>query len=406
MFRTTRRQFLSTSAASVLAFQQAAPSFLHAAAHDQSADGRILVVIELAGGNDGLNTVIPHRHDVYQKSRPELGFRSSDVLELNSELGLHPTMTGFKSLFDDGQLAIVQGVGYPNPNRSHFESMDIWHTCRRRTEQRPDGWLGRALEQQPVLANDPIALHLGENKQPFALMSRQVRVTSIRSLEDFRLKVKQSDRFRKQIQQLSTTPSTEENDLLQFVQSSTQAALSASQRIESTQGMSMSGQNFPDHQLAQQLKTVSQLIKSGLQTPVYYLQLAGFDSHAQQAGLHEALLRTLSDSVTAFVEDLKEHGLDDRVLCVCFSEFGRRVSENASKGTDHGTAGPMFVVGKNLNAGLIGQHPDLNNLKDGDLRHHTDFRRVYSAVLQDWLNCNAQPILGAYFSPIKLFAKT
>ncbi|MEZ6128323.1 MAG: DUF1501 domain-containing protein [Planctomycetaceae bacterium] len=404
MSTTSRRHFLTTAAAasSVVAFGRRAPAILQQAAAGQISNGRILVVVEMAGGNDGLNTVVPFRHDAYRRARPKLAIANDDVLKIEGDLGFHPEMKGFAKLLEAGHLAVIQGVGYPNPNRSHFESMDIWHTCQRKDEVRTDGWLGRYLEQADASkATDPPALHLGEDKQPFALMSRDVRVPSIRSLEEFRLNGNGSQTFKQAIRELSDARRDSGNDLLSFVQSSTSSAISASERIEAAGMSQKSASSYPDNRLAQKLQTISKLIRSGLGTSIYYVQIDGFDTHAQQANVHSVLLRSVSDAVSAFINDMIATQLGDRVLCLCFSEFGRRVQENASEGTDHGTAGPMFLAGTQVKPGLIGKHPDLNDLEDGDVKHHTDFRQVYATVLQRWLHTDAiTNVLKDQFKPV------
>ena len=409
MTLSTRRRFLSTAAASsaVITFGTAAPAFLgRAVSESKKSNGRILVVVEMAGGNDGLNTVVPYSDDDYRKARPKLAISKSDVLTINDGLGLHPVMGGFADLLEAGRLAVIQGVGYPNPNRSHFESMDIWHTCQRKDDTRIDGWLGRYLQESGGATwSDPAGLHLGEDKQPFALMSRDVRVPSIRSLDQFRLQGNDSQSFRQAVRELSDARRDSGNDLLGFVQSSTSSAITASERIEATGMKYKPAREYPDSRLANKLQTVAKLISSDLKTPVYYVRIDGFDTHAQQAGAHQSLLRQVSEGVSTFLNDMIAHGLGDRILCLCFSEFGRRVKENASEGTDHGTAGPIFLAGTNVKAGLVGKHPSLRKLKDGDLQHHTDFRQVYAAVLENWLGCESKGVLRGSFSPVDAIQK-
>ena len=403
MLNSNRRQFLASTAAAtgVMAFGKAAPAILQQAAASNKDQNRILVVVEMAGGNDGLNTVIPFDDDADKKARPKLAIGKSDALTVADGLGFHPNMTGFADLLEDGHLAVVQGVGYPNPNRSHFESMDIWHTCQRKDENRTDGWLGRFLEANGGLtSSDPAALHLGEDKQPFALTSRDVRVPSIRSLEEFRLAGHESEKFKLAIKRLTDARRGTGNDLLNFVQSSASSAIAASERIESVGMNYKPTQEYPQNGLAKKLETVARLINSGLGTRIYYVQINGFDTHSQQANAHASLLRQVSDSVSTFVKDMIAHGQGDRVLCLCFSEFGRRVQENASGGTDHGTAGPVFLAGSQVKAGLIGKTPGVGDLKDGDLKHHTDFRQVYSTVLSQWLRADSAATLKGQFSPV------
>lgn len=396
MSQISRRKFVSETAAAstVLGIGVAAPQFLQQAAAAQKSDGRILVVVEMAGGNDGLNTIVPYDHDAYRKARPKLALNANEVLKIGDQLGFHPVMTGFADLLEAGRLAIVQGVGYDNPNRSHFESMDIWHTCQRKDEVRTDGWIGRILEQSEFkTSGDPPAMHLGQENQPFALMSRDVRVPSIRSLDQFRLESGNNKLFRQTVKDLADARRKESNDLLGFVQSSTSSAITASERIEAAGMNYKAAEKYASNELATKLQTVARLIDSGLTTPVYYVRIDGFDTHAQQPGAHQSLLRQVSDAVSTFLRDAIAHGHGDRILCMCFSEFGRRVSENASEGTDHGTAGPVFLAGEGVKPGLIGRHPDLSMLEQGDLKHHTDFRRVYATVLENWLHCDSQQIL-------------
>ena len=402
----SRRSFLRSAAAgsAVLTFGGLAPSALQAAAEKTKSE-RFLVVIELQGGNDGLNTVIPVGDEVYRKLRPKLAIEKSEALDIADGMAFHPSLRGFADLLEAGRLAIIQGVGYPDPNRSHFESMDIWHTCQRSTENRTDGWLGRMLEQT-VNGNggDPTALHLGHDKQPFALMSRDVRVPSIRSLEQFRLQGTDDSRFRKAVEELTSARRDEGNDLLNFVQSSTSSAIAASERLSSSVKSYSSNINYPKNGLGEQLQTVARLISSGLSTSVYYVTLNGFDTHSQQPDAHAGLLRQLGDSAKAFLDDMDHLKHAERVSVMCFSEFGRRVEENASEGTDHGTAGPMFIAGSAVKPGLTGKLPSLNDLQDGDLRHHTDFRQVYASVMENWFHCESESILKGRFEAIDVFS--
>jgi uncharacterized protein (DUF1501 family) len=401
-----RRSFLghASLSASVLTFGVTAPGVLCEAASLAKED-RILVVVEMAGGNDGLNTVIPHRDDLYRAARPKIAIGSSDVLAINDELGLHPAMRGMADLLENGQLSIVQGVGYENPNRSHFESMDIWHSCYRKDETRQDGWIGRYLESEGMASlTDPPALHLGKRQQPFALMSRGVRVPSIQSLEQFRLRVADSPDIRNAIRSLSNQSREDATDLLGFVQASSRNALEASERMESAGVKYKPSESYPETALGRQLETVAKLIASGLHTRVYYVRIDGFDTHANQPDAHAVLLRTVGDAVSTLVRDVNAQGDGDRLLVMCFSEFGRRVAENASDGTDHGAAGPVFLAGNGLRSGAVGKHPPLDDLQNGDLLHGVDFRQVYAAVLKDWLKCSIRPVLGADYEPVDVFA--
>ncbi len=403
--RTTRREFLeaATGSAAVVSLAGMAPSFLMeaAAAESDSVDETILVIVQLTGGNDGLNTVVPFADEAYHRSRPTLALSGDTVRKINSETGLHPAMRGMADLLEAGQLAIVQGVGYPNPNRSHFESMDIWHTCQRKGSPRATGWLGRFLDASQDLARrDTPTLHLGGGKQPLALAAEQVRTPSIESLDRFRLHDAGNASLRATIARLSEKE-RESDSLLGFIQSSTHAALQTSDRMEIAKTGTKTSVDYAENRLAEHLRTVAQLIDAGLKTRIYYTELDGFDTHSQQADAHTALLGQFSGAVSAFLQDVAHRGHGDRVLVAAFSEFGRRVEENASEGTDHGAAAPMFLVGSKVQAGLHGEHPSLTDLQDGDLRHHTDFRQVYAALLENWLGWPSRAILGD-FTPVNI----
>jgi uncharacterized protein (DUF1501 family) len=404
----SRRRFLRTSltGTAAIGIGSALPAcFANAAASAGSNSDRVLVVVQMSGGNDGLNTVVPYGDDDYRSARPKLAIPARDVLKCNDDIGFHPSMSGLHELLESGKCSVVQNVGYENPNRSHFESMDIWHTCRRKNELRPDGWLGRFLDEQPAIAGGDVpALHLGREQQPFALASRKVRVPTVSELAEFQLRGRDKQALRLLLESNDLTPSSE-NDLLSFVESSTTSALKASERVSTAVESYRSEVDYPATDLGQRLRVVAQLIDAGLTTRIYYVQHDGFDTHAQQPETHAVLLRQWSDAVNALVRDLEGHGHGERVCVMTFSEFGRRVSENASEGTDHGAAGPMFLCGGDLQAGLIGKQPDLSDLQEGDLKHEFDFRQVYATVLQDWLGTDAPSVLGSQYELLPLFAK-
>ncbi|MCB9940756.1 MAG: DUF1501 domain-containing protein [Planctomycetaceae bacterium] len=406
--RSNRREFLRTTLGSsaILSLGATLPDFLRAAAATGTDDkDTILVVVQLSGGNDGLNTVIPFSDPAYKKARPTLAIPTSDVLKIDDTLGFHPSARGLADLLEDDSLAIVQGVGYDNPNRSHFESMDIWHTCQRKSDTRTTGWLGRYLDAtQANKSGASLALHLGHEKQPLALTATGVSVPSISSLESFRLNDSGDKEVRSTISKLAASKQDESDSLLGFLQSTTTVALAASQRVEQASRDYKTPVTYPDSELAKKLKTVAQLIDSGLGTRVYYVTLDGFDTHSQQPAAHAALLSQLGGAVSSFVKDIDHHGQSDRVAVLAFSEFGRRVAENASEGTDHGAAAPMFLAGKKVRAGLIGKHPSLTDLEDGDLKFHTDFRQVYATVLESWLGWPNESVLGGKFKTVEAFS--
>ena len=295
----------------------------------------------------------------------------------------------------------MQGVGYPNPNRSHFESMDIWQTCQRKGSPRSTGWLGRFLDasRKPTDIDAP-AVHVGPEKQPLALAAENVRVPSFASPESFRLNDGDNGKLGAAIRELANRGEGQSDPLLNFVQSSTQSALATSDRIAEALRDYHTPIKYPESALAKHLKTIAQLIDAGLKTRVYYVELDGFDTHSQQPAAHAALLQQLGDAMRAFVDDVEHHGHGNRTLVMTFSEFGRRVAENASQGTDHGAAAPMFLAGTRVRAGLVGEHPNLDELEDGDVKFHTDFRQVYATLLERWLGWSSKSVLGGTFKPI------
>lgn len=407
---STRRQFLTTAIGSsaVLSFGGVAPGVFceTALAGTRESTGRVLVVVQMSGGNDGLNTVVPHSHDVYLKNRKRLRISKPDALAITKDHGLHPAMTGFAELLEAGQLGIVPSVGYPNPNQSHFESMDIWHTCRRKNEARKEGWLGRLLEAAKA-ESSLVGMHIGDGKQPLALGARNLRLPSVQSLERFRLKTEGNQQLGKVLEKaLAIDQGSSDNDLLNFLSGSTQSAVAADKRLKNLRTDGDDAKGFPQTALGRKLATVSKLIKAEMPTRLYYVTIDGFDTHARQAGAHEGLLRQLSGAITALVKDLNSAGHGERVLVMSFSEFGRRVAENASEGTDHGTAGPMFLAGKVARSGFLGPHSDLTKLRQGDLRHRTDFRSVYASIVQDWFGYDdAKSIVGGYFKPVPILKR-
>jgi uncharacterized protein (DUF1501 family) len=409
--KTTRRTFLASSA--VISFSSSLPAFLQQAGTlaNEAGEERVLVVIQLSGGNDGLNTVVPFKQPEYRGMRPTLAMGSDQVLRINDELGLHPSLAGFHGLLEDGRLAIVQGTGYPNPNRSHFESMDIWHTCKRKTEQRTEGWLGRyaGIQASPLRGDASVsssgqipAIHLGQEQQPLALASEAIRVPSIRSLDQFRLQGNTPESVRASVESLLRKKHAGNDPLLDFVTSSTRSALDASKRVEQSTGGVKNGTRYPSTPLAGKMRIVASLLDSPLETRIYYVTIDGFDTHGQQAGAHASLLGQLDGAVSAFFEDITSRGQSSRVLLMCFSEFGRRLKENASEGTDHGAAAPMFLLGENVKPGVHGVHPSLTDLDQGDLKHHIDFRQVYATVLEKWMQTASQPLLGSGYPPLPL----
>ena len=378
---------------------------------------RVLVVVQLLGGNDGLNTVVPHKDPGYERARRALRLNASQLVTVTPEIGLHPGLAGFGKLLKAGRLAIIQGVGYPNPDRSHFRSMEIWETAR--VDNAPDaletGWLGRVIDggrrmreeaQPPASATIP-ALSLGGAGLPLALKSQRRPALAVQGLEQFRLALAQPAEVRQAeaqaLQRVARGGDGPADPVLDFVRRSTLAAYQSSQALEQLNQAASPSTPYPATGLGQRLANIARILKAGFSTPIFYTTLDGFDTHANQLGAHANLLTELGDALAAFEADLKEAGQADRVATLVFSEFGRRVAENASAGTDHGAAAPVFVLGRVASAGLVGAHPSFDQLDDGDLQHHTDFRRVYASLLADWLGLAAEGVLGPGFTPLPLF---
>jgi uncharacterized protein (DUF1501 family) len=398
-----RRHFLQRSAG-LVAIGASAPAFLSRAiaADKQDPDQRILVIVQLAGGNDGVNTVIPYADDAYHKARPSLAFKKETVLKIDDHIGLHPQMAGLKALYDEGVLSILQGVGYPQPNRSHFRSMDIWNSAHPEAEMTGDGWLGRALDSSAAkFAGKVPALALGMENLPLALVAPRTNVPSIRSLEDYQLRFSGGDEKLKQSQarKLADGGDASTGDL-SFIRQSLGTAIDSAARLKEVAASYQPAADYPMTQLASNLKTVAQLIAGELGTRIFFVSLGGFDTHARQAGSHAALLAELSGAVAAFFKDLRGHKLADRVMLATYSEFGRRLKENGSLGTDHGAASQMFVVSGAHKGGVVGAHPSLTDLDDGDPKHHTDFRSVYATLLDRWLHIPSEPVLAGKFAPV------
>ncbi len=403
----SRRKLIGNSLAgsAVISLSGAVPQFLLGASYPASQMGgdKILVVVQLTGGNDGLNTIVPYADDDYYKNRFTLAIGKNQILKIDKQIGFHPSMTGFSELLQDGKLAIVQGVGYPNPNRSHFESMDLWHTAHRVAENRELGWLGRTIDDN-LAKQDLPALHFGSGFQPLALRNVSTPVPSIRSGDDFRLKIFRDAQSRNLLQQHLERPPALNNSLLGYVHESASVAVATSQRLENLDRNQNTSYGYPPTDLGRNLRSIAKLIGSGLKTRIYYTTLDGFDTHSNQSAAHAGLLGNFSNSVNAFVKELAAQGNADRVAVFGFSEFGRRVRENASAGTDHGTAAPVFVVGSTVKAGPIGDHPRLDRLQDGDLKYLVDYRSVYAELLESWLGVNANEVIGKQFKPTSIFA--
>jgi uncharacterized protein (DUF1501 family) len=375
-----------------------------------SAKGRILVVVQLDGGNDGLNTVVPYSDDEYRKQRPKIAIPVSDVKKIDDRMGLHPMLEPLSKLLEQERLAIVQSVGYPNPNRSHFDSMAIWHAAKTTVDKGAPGWLARALDRRSGPDGDAPGMHVHDAfLLPAALAGGRQVVPSIARLEQFRrrLGMPEGAGAKTQIDALDRLARQERGEpgsLLQFVERCSLITYASSARLERLEKDHPAGKaDYPEfYGLARRLRLISQLIKAGLTTTIYYTHLDGFDTHSGQLQQHASLLRELGNSLRAFLDDLEKSGESDRVAVLVFSEFGRRLGENGSGGTDHGTAAPVFLLGEPVKAGLHGPYPDLTHLDDGDPIHAVDFRRVYASLLDRWLEVPSRAVLGEGFEPMPI----
>ncbi|HEV3115468.1 MAG TPA: DUF1501 domain-containing protein [Gemmataceae bacterium] len=413
----TRRDFLKLS--TLLACGTTVPTFLArsasalAAQGKQDAKGRVLLVVQLDGGNDGLNTVVPYEDDIYRKSRPELHLAANRLHKIDDHIGLHTSLEGFSKLLQNQELAIVQSVGYPNPNRSHFEAMAVWHSAQLQPGRESPGWLARGLNHRLRNAGQDVpALSISEGDVPRALAGSRQHVPSLASLEQFRRRLGVPDSVGAQAQRLALDEISRQEDgapgsLLQFIQRSTVISYASSARLEEVMRGRAAPTGYPEsYPLAQRLKLISQLLKAGLSTSIYYTRLGGFDTHANQEQTHSSLLRQLADSLRAFLNDMNKSGEGKRILVLVFSEFGRRLAENASSGTDHGTAAPVFLLGRGVTAGKHGPYPNLKDLDDGgDPKHAVDFRQVYATLLDEWLGCPSEVVLGEKFAHVPLIVR-
>lgn len=427
----TRREFLrsglvmASAAATLPAFLNASAIAMNRAAGGLSSisgvpQDHILVVIQMGGGNDGLNTVVPFFSPDYYRLRPGINIPEAQALKLSGVdgVGLHPQMSALREMYDDGLLCVYQGVGYPNPNRSHFKSMDIWNTAD--TTATGDGWLGRYFDSEcvgfgkgesgkvEVAGGGPPGIAIGRSA-PLAMEGRAIKPVAFESAELFRWSGGEiGDDLRAGYEALNTRPAEAASDTnASFLLRTALDAQVSSDMIRKAVATRPKNQ-FPQTDLGRQLAMISSMIGAGLSTRVYYASFGSFDTHAGQGGpqgRHGQLLSQFSQACRAFYAEMRAQGNEGRVLSMAFSEFGRRVGQNQSQGTDHGTAAPMFLMGPMVKPGVHGEHPSLKNLDDGDLRHGLDFRRVYAGVLESWLRADSKKILDGSFAAVPILAK-
>lgn len=404
---STRRDFLGRSAKGIglLAFSGFAPAFLVRStlgAPAPETDRRILVVIQLAGGNDGLNTLVPFEDANYYRLRPTLALAKDKVLRVGDTHGLHPACTGLHRLLQDGKLAVVQNVGYPNPNRSHFRSTEIWETASASDDFAPTGWVGRFLDHacagQPADSHDPLAIYLTGTGVPQSFMGEKPH--AVFGLGGGLGNRRETDENRRLLEAMTGEAPADPSGNASFLSQTLMDTLVTEKKVQRVIADYRPANPYPASTFAASLRSIAALIAARLPTRVYYATLSGFDTHSGQGPAHANLLTQLSAGLAAFQKDLEALRLSDQVLTMTFSEFGRRPSENESRGTDHGTAAPLFVMGANVKAGLHGSAPKLDLQRNQDLTFSTDFRQVYATALTNWLQCPPTDVIPGKFAPL------
>ena len=363
---------------------------------------RILVVVELSGGNDGLNTVVPFGDDTYYRVRPNLGVPAREVIKIADGFGFHPSLVGFERLYKDGLMAVVHGCGYENPSLSHFSSMGFWHTGVPNGGELL-GWIGRFADHAYHDDTHENLIVNIDTRQALAVRSRRHSPLVFNDPADFR---RDGTNDEKQAMAALSQNKDTSNSALEFLAATAQNANESSDFVRRAAGSYQTPVDYGIGGLSARLRRVAALIAAEMPTRLYYVSYQGnaFDTHVHQADPHARLLAYTADAVRGFMEDLKRLGRADQVAIMMFTEFGRRVEENASLGTDHGTATPMFVVGRGINGGFVGNHPSLTDLDDGNLKMTTDFRRVYATMIKEWMGFNdTKAILKGEFAPLGIF---
>ncbi len=361
----------------------------------------VLVVLQLSGGNDYFNTVIPYTDPRYYDNRPAVGIAEDRVLKINDKVGFHPEMSPLKAVYDEGNMAILHGVGYPNSPRSHFRSMDIWHTCEP-DKLGTEGWLGRATREiDPNKENVVTTVSFGPSLFR-ALALPGVPVSCVDDLDNFGMLtgIAEQEQRNKIIDRFSRlySPTIGSGFVMDYLGQTGLDSLAAADILKVAPQRYSSEVEYPDTPLANKLKGVAQVHMADLGTRIFYCDHGSFDSHSNQTGMHDKLWKDVSEGVSSFMDDLKAHDVGDNVILLMFTEFGRRVHDNGS-GTDHGAGGVAFVLGENVKGGEYSEYPSTapEDLEQGDLVPNLDFRSVYSTILEDWMGLDAQPLVGGVF---------
>jgi len=383
-----------------MAFMRAANAQALPALGTSINPGNVLVVVQMGGGNDGLNTIVPWSDDNYHRARPVIGVAETTVLKLNDRIGLNPSLAGMNELYKQGRVAIIQGVGYPNPNRSHFEATQIWETA---SPERPQttGWLGRYLDRQFPLGTKPASLFeavaLGDTL-PAALVAQHVEVAAIGALNSYAYNTVKDVKTSAGVLYDGAKPGG--SPYLGLIADTARQAYHGGDVLRGKLATYTPAVTYPTDPFSTQLKLAAQLIGSNVGTRIIFVSIGSFDTHANQRVQQDRLLKYMGDGLLAFYNDLAAHGLDKKVMTMTFSEFGRRVTQNASNGTDHGTAMPLFVIGGGVKGAIYGEHPSLTDLDHGDLKYGIDFRGVYATVVERWLGRDPAPIVGDGFGQV------
>jgi uncharacterized protein (DUF1501 family) len=390
-----RKEFIQLSALGSTALL--IPGFLKSAAlsslvTESGANGKKLIVIQMSGGNDGLNTIIPYQNDIYYKLRPSLALKKNDMLVLNDELAMNCAMGGLRKLYDQGSVSILNNVGYPNPDLSHFRSMDIWHSASDSDRYVSTGWLGRYLDHQCDGCAKPYGAIEIDDTLSLAMKGYQVKGLALHDTGLF---------YRLAKGQHQEQASASHNDNLNYLYKTLAETEESADYLYSKSKIYKSPTTYPNDGFAKNLKTIAELIISGASTSVFYASLSGFDTHVGQLGQQEKNLTRVSDGIEALMADLQQAGRLDDVLILVFSEFGRRAKQNASNGTDHGKANNVFIISSQLKkSGIYNSSPDLEHLDEGDVAHTIDFRSIYATILNKWLKANDSSILGRSFEQL------
>ena len=394
---TSRREFIQKSALATVG-TMLIPNFLkgfeqQAFAFQQAqSQGKILIMVQLSGGNDGLNTIIPFQNDIYYRERPTIGIKADKVLKLNDEIGLNPALESIRGLYDNGFMQIINNVGYPNPDRSHFRSMEIWQTGSSSNEYLKSGWLGRYLDAQCSGNCEPHAAIEVDDSLSLAMKGLKVKGMAVQN--PAQLYRQTQNPFLEKI----TKVNHEEFDNANYLYKTLSETISSADYIYEKSKVYQSKATYPQTDLGKRMKTISELINSGVQTQVYYVSHGSFDTHVNQVNQQERLLKQYAEAVSIFMDDMKTNGRMDDVMVMTFSEFGRRVKQNGSNGTDHGTANNVFLMGGKLKTDSnLMQAPDLQNLDEGDLKYKVDFRNIYATILDKWLQTDSMAVLGKKF---------